>query len=65
MRPEEVKVGNCVEIMMIKISNLKATTRVVVVQSSGATQNVINLSKKIFLVNVTEVFYSMSLVQFP
>ena len=65
MKPEEVKVGNCVEIMMIKISNFKDTTRVVVVQSSGATQNVINLSKKIFLVNVTEVFYSMSLVQFP
>ena len=65
MKPEEVKVGNCVEIMMTKISNFKATTRVVVVQSSGATQNVINLSKKIFLVNVTEVYYSMSLVRFP
>ena len=34
-------------------------------QSSGATQNGINLIKQRFLVNVIEVFDSMSLVHFP
>ena len=34
-------------------------------QSSDATQNGINLSKQRFLVNVTEFFYSMSIVHFP
>ena len=33
-------------------------------QSSGTTQNGINLSKQRFLINVTEVFGSMPLVQF-
>ena len=65
MKPEELKVGECVEIMTSKISDVKATTPGVVVQSSGATKNRINLSKQGFLVNVTEVFDSMLLVHFP
>ena len=65
MKPEELKVGDCVEIMTINISYVKATTRGVVVQRSGATQNGINLSKQRFLIDVTEVFEIMSLVRFP
>ena len=65
MKPEELKVGNCVEIMTSKISDVKATICGAVVQISGATQNGINLSKKRILINVTEVFDSMSLVHFP
>ena len=57
--------GNCVEIMTRKISYAKATARGVVLQSSGAAKNIINLSRQRFLVNVTEVFDSMLLVQFP
>ena len=51
--------------MTINISDVKATVCEVVLHSSGATQNGINLSKQIFLVNVTEIFESMLLVQFP
>ena len=57
--------GDCVEIMTRNISDVKFTARGVVMQSSGATQNGINLSKQRFLINVTEVFDSMSLVHFP
>ena len=52
MKYEEVKVGDCVEIMTSKISDIKATACGVVVQSSGDTQNGINLSKQRFLINV-------------
>ena len=65
MKTQEVKVGNCVEIMMINISYVIATTRGVVVQGSGATKNGLNLIKQIFLVNFIEFFDSMSLVCFP
>ena len=53
MKTEKVKVGDCVEIMMSNILEVKATARGVVVQSSGATKNGINLRKQRFLVNVT------------
>ena len=46
MKPEEVKVGNCIGIMKINISDVKATAHGVVVKISGATQNGINLSKQ-------------------
>ena len=65
MKPEEVKVGDCVEIMTRNISDVKFTARGVVMQSSGATQNGINLSKQSFLINGTEVFDSMFIVHFP
>ena len=52
MKYEEVKVGDCVEIMTSKISDIKATACGVVVQSSRDTQNGINLSKQRFLINV-------------
>ena len=65
MKPEEVKVGNCIGIMKINISDVKATAYGVVVKISGATQNGINLSKNIFLFNVTELFDSMLLVHIP
>ena len=51
--------------MMIKISYVKVTALRVLVKSSGATKNGINLSKQTFLVNVTEVFGRMLLVKFP
>ena len=38
MKPKEVKVGDCVEIMTMKVSDFKATARGVVVHSSGATK---------------------------
>ena len=57
--------GDYVEIMTRKISDVKATAHRVFVQSSAATQNVINLIKEIFLINIIEVFDSMSLVHFP
>ena len=52
MKPEDVKVVNCAEIRMSNISDVKYTVRGVVVQSSGATKNGINLSKQRSLVNV-------------
>ena len=39
MKPEEIKVSKCVEIMTRKISFVKSTARGVVVRSSVATQN--------------------------
>ena len=48
MTPKKVKVGNCVEIMTSKISDVKATARGFVVQSIGDFQNGISLNKQIF-----------------
>ena len=65
IKPEEVKVIHCVVVITSNISDFKAIACGVVVQSSGATQNGINLIKQSFLVNVTEVFDIMLLVHFP
>ena len=50
--------------MISKISDVKATARGVVVQSSVATHNGIDLSKKSFLINVTELFDITLIVHF-
>ena len=65
MKPEEVKLVDCVKKKTSNISDVKTTTRGVVVQSSGATQNGMNLEQKQVLINVTEVFDSMLLIHFP
>ena len=61
-KTKKVKTGKWVEIMTSKISDVISTAYGVFFHSIGNTQNGINLIKKGFLVNVTELFDCMLLM---